>query len=108
MRINLLLNNKENIRQGYLNIDPFADEKDDRVKGDCINLDKYVCDGEAEEIVAYNILEYYPSESISQIMPNWLKKLSHKGIVVIACTDIDLIAKAIIESFMNNFIPFHF
>lgn len=97
MRINLLLDNKTDIRINYVNIDILADGTDERMRGDITNLDSFVCDNEAEEIVAHNILEYYPSSLISQIMSNWLKKLIHKGRLIIGCTDIDLVAKAIIE-----------
>lgn len=92
MKINLLLDNKQDILNGFLNIDPFA-EKDDRVKGDVSNLD-FICDnGEAEIIIANNILEYFHFDKVDGILNHWLSKLKVGGTLVITIYDIDELSR---------------
>ncbi len=38
MKVNLLLKDKDNIRNGYTNIDPFADGSDQRIMGNVTDL----------------------------------------------------------------------
>ncbi len=94
MKVNLLVNSPHFHRNGYLNIDPFAKDGDQhRVRGDVSNLDALVDDGEAEEIVAYEILDLFPFRDGGTILNNWLKKLKKGGTIVLTSLDILSVAK---------------
>jgi hypothetical protein len=91
MKINLLLNNPAGALSGYINIDAIHECEPDLEKGlfhsDVTPLDKLVDDGEAEQIVATEILEYFPAKDVDGILDGWLKKLKHGGTIIV--TDID-------------------
>lgn len=91
MKINLLLDSQD-VLNSYLNIDPFS-ETQDKLKGEITNLDWIVDDGEAEEILAYNILEFFEFGKADEILNNWLRKLAKGGILIIGYNDIDEIAR---------------
>lgn len=89
MKLNLLLDNPAGILNGYVNVDPFAKGQDERVCAEVTNLDSVVSDGEAEEILAYDILHYFPMIMVDGMIANWLKKLSIKGgKLAISATDL--------------------
>lgn len=98
MKLNLLLDNEKGQLNSYVNIDPFAlDEKTDtdiRIKGDITPLDWIVDNGECDEIIARHILCYFPMSVVGQTVASWLKKIKKNGTIVIAETDIALIAEA--------------
>ncbi len=100
MKINLLIDNPGDYKNGYNNIDPFAPETngDLRLKSDISNLDSLVDDGEANEILALEILEYFPGNVIDDILQNWLKKLAHGGILTISGVDFTEIARGFLSS----------
>lgn len=94
MKLNLLLDNSKDVLSGYLNIDPLAkDSEKNKINGDISNLD-FVCDnGEVEEILAYNILEYFHFFRIDQILNNWLSKLKVGGKLILGILDIEEISR---------------
>ena len=89
MKVNLLLDNPHDVRSGYLNLDPFAPEPDShgRIRCEIVNLNKLVDAGEAEEIVAHDIIGYFPPKQIDEILDNWLSKLAHKGTLTLSAVD---------------------
>jgi len=103
MRVNLLFDNPGAVRSGYLNIDPFAPTPDThgRVVGDVNNLDKLVENGEAEEIVAHDILGYFPPQQVDEVLGNWLGKLAHKGILTVACPDVGEAARQFLQNLIR-------
>lgn len=101
VKVNLLLDNPGDCRSGHLNLDPFAPDIDDhsgRVKGDVFNLDAFVDDGEAEEIVALDILDYFPANEVDDILQNWLRKLARGGKLTIGVVDVREISRAILHN----------
>lgn len=98
MRINLLIDNPKDVRNGYLNIDPFATGADSRLQANLSDLDRIVCNGEALEIVASDILGYFPAQQVDEVMAHWIGKLAHGG--TIAITEIDL--KEIGKKYLAN------
>jgi hypothetical protein len=96
MKLNLLYNNNM-VRAGYTNIDPFAPPDDpDRTNGDIVNLDEYVDDAEATDIIALNVIDFMPSSETNEIIAGWIKKLRHGGTITIGGVDIRDVSKAII------------
>jgi hypothetical protein len=77
MKANLLMNST-NILNGYVNIDPlgFAPNK---TFAPLDNLDKVIFNGEAEEIRAYNVLQYYSVSTGHKLLQHWAAKLEHGG-----------------------------
>lgn len=99
MKINLIIDSGE-VLGGYLNIDPFAQDKNDpldRQIGDISNLDWAVDAGELEELRAINILEYWPGRDAEGILSGWVSKLAHGGRIIIGFTDIICIAKDVVS-----------
>jgi hypothetical protein len=87
---------RDNLRQGYINIDTHSNESPSEWyrKGDFESLD-WVCeDGSAEEIIAFNALHYLPVNLIKDALQNWYNKLCDGGIIKICAPDIHLISKA--------------
>lgn len=66
---------------GYLNLD--AMQVPDKIQADITNLDQFVDDGEAEEIVVPTALDYIFLSEKQQVVANWVKKLAHGGQLVI-------------------------
>lgn len=90
MKVNLLINEKNLAKAGYLNIDPYAKKQDEPliVEGNPTVLENLVEDGEAEEIIAINIIDYVSHPKVNMILKQFFGKLSHKGILRIGFTDI--------------------
>ena len=96
MKANLLLNNKKSKRSGYLNIDPFCEVSDTQyIRGDVSNLDALVDDGSLLELLAHNILEYFPHVMHTHILLNWLKKVGLNGYISIVTTDFEMVCNAL-------------
>ncbi len=109
MKINLLLNNPNNVLNGYVNIDPFADGSDIRVAGNVTDLtteekEEIVCDGEAKEIIAYGILEYFNLGQIEYILNCWSKKLAVGGKLVVSVVDFEEVARGVVFGNLRNFV----
>lgn len=107
MKVNLLLNNPAGLRNGYTNIDAFASKDDSRILGNITNFtdevgNEIVCDGEAEEIVANEILEYFSYGEIEYTLNIWIKKLSLEGILTISAIDFEEVARAITFGNLHN------
>lgn len=101
MKINLLLNSN-NIRSGYLNIDPYALPGDpDKIHGSLVDLDEYVEDGEAVDFLALDIIDYIPSNSVNDVITGWLKKIRHGGTITIGGIDLREVAHAILHHQIN-------
>ena len=93
MKLNLLLNNASWVRSGYLNLDPHAPENDpQRTRASVVQLDDHVDDGEVEELLAHDVLEYIPGREADQVLNHWVKKLAHGGILSIRTPDLRAIA----------------
>lgn len=102
MKLNLMVNNLQYLN-GYRNISPFAPVTDSRFsRNSVIDLEMLVDDGEADEIRAMDVLEYYPHQDIDQILNNWVRKLAHKGTITISGNDIHFIARQINTRHLNN------
>lgn len=102
MKLNLLISDPKNIRNGYVNVDPFADGSDCRTANDVSNLDKICSDNEATEIIAHSVLEYFPIYQTEAIVNNWLNKLSHEGTLTIIGVDVEEVASKYSSGFIET------
>ncbi len=97
MKLNL--NCGEDVRSGYLNIDLSArDLSSDLYRaGDVIELDWVCDDNSADEIIATNVLETFSFNLIENMLKNWAKKLSPKGVLKISVVDLYVISRLFTE-----------
>lgn len=93
MKINLIMDGMQ-VLPNYLNLSPVVDGLDPYlanhsqcIKGNTHSLDQWVDDGEAEQIRAVNVLEYYKFEEVPAVLANWCKKVAHNGTFTLICYD---------------------
>lgn len=86
MKLNLHMESPGDERSGYVNID--ASQSAD--------IDGFVDDGEASEIVALDVLDYFPGPDVDDILNKWLKKLAHGGVLTLSVVDLREVSRAIL------------
>ena len=96
-KVNLLLNNHDGIRNGYLNLDPFASGQDDRVAADIFNLSTVVETGEVGELVSLNVLDYVPTAGVDGVIFHWASLLAHGGTLSISVLDIRSACRSLLD-----------
>lgn len=92
MRVNLLLNSPT-MRNGFLNIDPFATPGDGKIYGHVTCLDGHVEDAQASEILASDVLDFLPPKAVNDAVTHWIKKLRHGGTITIGGLDLREVAR---------------
>lgn len=99
MRINLLVDSPGDQRSGYLNVDPVAPEGcgDGRTRGEPNDLSFAVDPAEAEEIVALDVLDYYPAHAADQVLSHWLSLLRRGGTLTLSVVDVREVARGILS-----------
>jgi len=96
MKVNLLLDNPNGAIKGYLNIDPFAPiDNDPRQNGDITNLDWGIDGNELEEILADDIINYFPFPALNGIVANWVSKLAINGKLILRGIDYEEVCRQI-------------
>ncbi len=86
MKINIILSNAgEAYRQGYENINLLTQQ----------DLSCIADNGEAEEVLALNVLDYLPYPNIANIVSHFVSKLAHKGKLIIQVVDTLEVCKAL-------------
>jgi predicted SAM-dependent methyltransferase len=101
MKVNLLLDDIAAIRPDYLNIDPLAPLNHDNIIRDTFKELREIDDGEADSIVALDIIDYYTPKEVMDFLTVWVKKLKHGGILTIGFTDIYALSKGIMMRYLN-------
>jgi hypothetical protein len=101
MKVNLLLDDPANVRTEYLNIDPFAQMHTEILVRDDLKKLARVCDAECEELLALNIIDYFPPQEINEVITNWIRKLRHHGLITISFTELYLLVKDIKDRGLN-------
>lgn len=93
MKVNITLGNEA--RSGYININPLADPNDPNfIRTNINDLGVYLDDGEAEEIIALDAIDYAPIQEKEHVLQHWLSKLALNGTIIIGGTEIGNVAKA--------------
>jgi|TARA_R110002020_G_scaffold248502_1_gene462526 hypothetical protein len=94
VKINLLYGSGD-LLHTHLNLDPFTpDETNILVRADVKNLDNFVDDAEAQEIIALDVIDYIPLTEINKVIGHWVSKLGHGGSLIIGGTDLFEVSKA--------------
>ena len=94
VKINLLYGSGD-VLHTHLNLDPFvAEETDVLIRSDVKNLDSFVDDAEAKEIIALDVIDYIPLTDINKVIEHWVSKLRHGGSLIIGGTDLFEVSKA--------------
>lgn len=81
-----------------MNVDncaPMGDPK--RTRGNVGDLSDLVDAGEAEEIVALDILDFFPGEMADQVLHNWLSRLSRGGKITVGVVDVREVARGLLD-----------
>lgn len=102
MKVNLLLANAGDIRSGYLNIDgaatPEECEKDGRIAGAVDNIEHTVDANELEELVAMDILDYFPMHYADKVLDHWLSRLKHGGRLTLSVADLRQVSRELLNN----------
>jgi hypothetical protein len=93
MKVNLVYGSAGEHLDNYLNINPYGEAAEDTVVSGVQTLDEHVDNGECEEIVACNVLEYIPTPNIASTLANWVSKLRVGGTLTLSFVDAHLLAK---------------
>lgn len=93
-KINLLYGSGD-VLHTHLNLDPFtAEETDSLTRADVKNLNDFVDDAEAQEIIALDVIDYIPLMDINKVIEHWVTKLRHGGSLIIGGVDLFEVSKA--------------
>ena len=99
MKINLILDGHP--LSGYRNIDPYGFGDETKTVGDIHNLNDIVEDAEATEILALDVIDFMPSDTVLTAISHWVSKLRHRGTIVIGGKDLWQISKAIHQKILD-------
>lgn len=93
VKVNLIYGDEGYPLDNYLNINPFGTTSETIRVGGVQNLDEFVDNGEADEIIAENVVEYIPSPNLAATLSNWVSKLRVGGKLILTFTDAKLVSK---------------
>ncbi len=95
MKVFLSLGSNE-ILAGYLCIDPIASQQNpNKVTCDPADLSSLIDSGEAQEILAPDVLDYYPLADKITVVENWFGKLGHEGMITVGGLDLNELGRLI-------------
>lgn len=101
MKVNITINNLNSLN-GYLNLDPVVKEAGSpKVKADISNLDDHLDIAECTELRSSDVLNYFESEKVDNILNNWISKIRKGGIISISEIDLDKVYKAFARNEIN-------
>lgn len=102
MKVNLLLDNPGDVRSGYLNIDGAAIPADCQIDGrmcaSVSDLSHTVDVNELDELIAMDILDYFPLEEADKIIDHWLSLLKHGGKLTVGMVDLRQVAREVLAN----------
>jgi hypothetical protein len=99
VKINLIWSNTDLYGEDFINIGAFVDEESANIRrGDVKNLDKFLDNGEAETIVAADIIDYLDSNKVGAVIQHWVSKLAHGGTITIGGVDLLEVSRAIFHA----------
>lgn len=93
MKINICFGNSNEYLNGYINTNFIKNDKFEICHPE--NIDIIVDDGEADEILAINVLNYIEFNKIKDVVTNWYKKLKYDGTITISFFDFVEICRAL-------------
>ena len=104
MKVNLLLNNAGEARNGYLNVDPFAPDasEDGRVKCPVDKMNGFVEANECTELVAHEVLDAFSMRQVDEVLSHWVGRLAHGGKLAISVVDAKEVSRAYLAGKLSN------
>lgn len=101
MKLNLLYHGDE-LRSGYVNVDPYADDNSPtKVKAELSDLNKVASDAECTDIIAIDVIDHFNSTQVDAVLDHWLSKLRHKGTITVGGTDLSEISESLYVGNIN-------
>lgn len=108
MKVNLLFDNPGDVRSGYLNIDGAVSEEevqgnpnDSRIAKRVDDLSHTVDANELDELVAMDILDYFPMNHADVILDHWLSRLKHGGELTLSVVDLRQISREVLSNALD-------
>jgi hypothetical protein len=104
VKLNILLGDPGGARSGYLNVDPTAPEgcDDGRVRGEPHDLSALVDRAECAEVVAHEVLDYYPAALADGVLDHWLSLLARGGTLSLSAVDAREVARATLSGALTT------
>jgi len=96
MKLNLLYGKGQKLH-GYTNVNAVPVEDEDVITADPSNLDFFVDDAEAEDIIACDVVNFLPKSVMIPTINHWVSKLRHGGSISIGGVDCYAIARDIVS-----------
>ncbi len=102
-RVNLLLDNPGDVRNGYLNFDPHAPENclDGRICAAVDDLSHTIDFNELTELVAHDILDYFGMEQADKVLDHWLSRLAHGGTLSLSVVDLREVSREVLANTLD-------
>ncbi len=88
MKVNLLIGNVSDVRNGYLNLDASIREPVDSRLPCSLNEWPGISPNEATEIVALGVLDHLPASSVAEVFGYWVSRLAVGGSLRFSALDI--------------------
>lgn len=81
----------------HININPFAVDADEKsiIRDSVQSIDKYADDSELLELIATDVIDYFPAQEIAEIISAWTKKIRIGGKIVVGGVDLMEVAKSL-------------
>jgi hypothetical protein len=98
VKVNLLLDSPSGALPGHLNLDPLAPAGDaSRTPCDPTDLSPYVDAGEAQELLAHDVLDHVQLPRADAVLAHWASRLAHGGTLTVSCVDMMAVAHALAD-----------
>lgn len=94
MKLNLIYAQAGDVKNGYVNLNHHK-YRNEESQQDLYNLDNLADDGEVEEILAYDVIDYLEAGKVEGAIDHWVRKLRVGGKIVVSGTDIIEVAKGV-------------
>lgn len=91
MKINICFGDSSEYLNNYVNTNIFQSDQFQQCHPE--NIDAIVDDGEAEQILAINVLNYIEYEKTKNVLTNWFNKLKYDGTMTVSFFDFLEIAR---------------
>ena len=98
MKIRITVGDDQKLN-GYLNIDPIS--KFDDIAVDIRNIDPIASDAECTEIICEDVIDFLHREESFTVLKHWVKKIRHKGKIVITSVDTHQVCKSFLDKEIN-------
>ena len=95
-KINLIYGSGD-VLHTHININPFATDADGKriVRDSVKNIDKYADTAELKELVATDVIDYFPAKEIEEVVSGWASKIRLGGTIVIGGIDLMEVCKSL-------------